>query len=136
MSTYRVMIVDDSSLVREILTTLVKQDPHLEVCAEAENGREAIVKCAEHDPDLILLDLQMPEFDGLSFLRHYRSKTRAKIIILSGMISGHRKPIGINATNLGADAVLSKPENMSDEASENIQLLMAKVHELLGISAT
>ena len=136
MSTYRVMIVDDSPLVREVLTTLVKQDPNLEVCAEAENGREAIVKCAEQDPDLILLDLQMPEFDGLSFLRHYRTKTKAKIIILSGMISGHRKPIGINALNLGADAVLSKPENMSDEASENIQLLMEKVHELLGIEAS
>ena len=69
MTTHRVMIVDDSSLVREILTTLVKEDPNLEVCAEAENGREAIVKCAEHDPDLILLDLQMPEFDGLSFFK-------------------------------------------------------------------
>jgi chemotaxis response regulator CheB len=135
MPTYRVLIVDDSSLVREILNTLVTRDSHLEVCAEAGNGREAIVKCAEHDPDLILLDLQMPEFDGLSFLRHYRTKTRAKIIILSGMISGNRKPIGINAKNLGADAVLSKPENMSDEASESIEELMRTVYELLSIEA-
>lgn len=135
MSTYRILIVDDSSIVREILHTLVTRDSHLEVCGEAENGREAIVKCAEHDPDLILLDLQMPEFDGLSFLRHYRKKTRAKIIILSGMISGNRKPIGINAKNLGADAVLSKPENMSDEASESIEELMRTVYELLSIEA-
>ncbi|MBT6179833.1 MAG: response regulator [Deltaproteobacteria bacterium] len=135
MSIHRVLIVDDSSLVREILCTLVTRDPNLEVCGEAENGREAIVKCAEHDPDMILLDLQMPEFDGLSFLRHYRTKTRAKIIILSGMISGNRKPIGINAKNLGADAVLSKPENMSDEASESIEELMRTVYELLGIEA-
>jgi chemotaxis response regulator CheB len=136
MSTYRVMIVDDSSLVREVLTTLVKQDPHLEVCAEAENGREAIVKCAEHDPDLILLDLQMPEFDGLNFLRHYRKQTRAKIIILSAMVSGHRKPIGINALKMGADAVVCKPENMSDEQSDSIQELMRTVYELLDLKAS
>lgn len=135
MAPYRVMIVDDSALVRQVLHDLVSQDPHLEVCSEAEDGKVAIKLCAEENPDLILLDLQMPEWDGLNFLRHYRSQTRAKIIILSAMVSGNRKPIGQNALKMGADAVVSKPENMSDEQSESIQELMRTVYELLGIQS-
>lgn len=64
-----VLIADDNALVRQRLGELFRREPDFEVCAEAENGREAIEEAHESNPDLIVLDLSMPVMNGLDAAR-------------------------------------------------------------------
>ncbi|MFC9088852.1 response regulator [Nocardiopsis dassonvillei] len=65
----RVLLVDDQPLVRAGVRALLERDEGIEVVAESENGREALVDIDRHRPDVVLLDLQMPAMDGLAVLR-------------------------------------------------------------------
>ena len=66
----KVIIADDEPLARERLRTLLEGEPGVEVVAEAADGGEALHACAEHHPDLVLLDIAMPGIDGLEAARH------------------------------------------------------------------
>ncbi len=66
----KVVIADDEPLARERLRALLAEQPGVEVVAEAENGVEALQACAEHRPDVVLLDIAMPGIDGLEAARH------------------------------------------------------------------
>ncbi|WP_444961975.1 response regulator [Nocardiopsis sp. M1B1] len=65
----RVLLVDDQPLVRTGVRALLERDEGIEVVAESQNGREALVDIDRHRPDVVLLDLQMPAMDGLAVLR-------------------------------------------------------------------
>jgi chemotaxis response regulator CheB len=105
----KVMIVDDSAMMRLIIKSIVEKIPGFEVAANAANGRLALVELQKHsDLALILLDIEMPEMNGLEFLRHAKLKTRAKVCILSSVaVSG--SPYAAKAHALGADAIVVKP---------------------------
>jgi len=105
----KVMIVDDSAMMRLVIKGIVEKIPGFEVAANAANGRLALVELQKHsDLALILLDIEMPEMNGLEFLRHAKLKTRAKICILSSVaVSG--SPYAAKAHALGADAIVTKP---------------------------
>ncbi|MCA1714218.1 MAG: LytTR family DNA-binding domain-containing protein [Gammaproteobacteria bacterium] len=66
----RVVIADDEPLARERLRALLAEQPGVQLVAEAGDGRQALHACAEHDPDLVLLDIAMPGIDGLEAARH------------------------------------------------------------------
>jgi DNA-binding NarL/FixJ family response regulator len=66
---WRILIVDDHAIVRRMLKVLVETHPGWEVCAEAENGEEALAKIKEHKPDLVIMDMAMPVKDGLTASR-------------------------------------------------------------------
>ena len=85
MSQFKVLVVDDAPLMRMTIVNILKGDPNLKVVGKAKNGVEALKLMMSTEPDLILLDIEMPEMDGLTFLRHARSKTRAKILVLSAV---------------------------------------------------
>lgn len=106
---YKVMIVDDSVMMRSVIRTFVTKMPEFKAVAFAENGKKALEELANHkDLALILLDIEMPEMDGLEFLRYAKLKTRAKIVILSSVaLSG--SPYAAKARALGADAIVTKP---------------------------
>ena len=105
----KVMIVDDSAMMRLVIKGIVEKIPGFEVAANAANGRLALVELQKHsDLALILLDIEMPEMNGLEFLRHAKLKTRAKICILSSVaVSG--SPYAAKAHALGAAAIVVKP---------------------------
>jgi two-component system, chemotaxis family, protein-glutamate methylesterase/glutaminase len=103
-----IMIVDDSSTMRLVIRNFINSDPNFTVVQTAANGKEALEKLASVKPDLILLDIEMPEMDGLEFLRHARLKTRAKLVVLSSIAQAD-SPKTIQARSLGADGVVSKP---------------------------
>ena len=104
----KVMIVDDSNMMRLVIRNVICTDPNLVVAGFAENGKKAIDELSVVEPDLILLDLEMPEMDGLEFLRQARTKTKAKVVVLSSVaVAG--SPKAAAALRLGADAVVSKP---------------------------
>ena len=82
----RVGIVDDHELTRAALKLALLQDSSLEVIFSATNGNEAIEMVKEHDPDVVIIDLQMPSLDGLSASTHIKTlNAKTKIIIYSSV---------------------------------------------------
>jgi len=80
----RILIADDSKPFRTFLTTLLERHDDWAVCGVAENGDEAVQKAIELNPDLILLDIEMPKLDGLSACRVIREKVpTSEILILT-----------------------------------------------------
>src|ERR1051326_8066077 len=80
----RLLIADDHSVVREGLVSLVKRKSDIVVVAEAKNGREAVDLWKQHRPDVTLLDLRMPELDGVSAIKEIRDQDEhARILVLT-----------------------------------------------------
>jgi DNA-binding NarL/FixJ family response regulator len=80
----RILIADDHSVVREGLVSLVKRKSDMAVVAEARNGREAVELWKEHRPDVTLLDLRMPELDGVGAIKEIRElDENAQIVVLT-----------------------------------------------------
>src|SRR5271170_5287316 len=95
MAKIRVLVVDDAVVFRRLLSEELSRDPALEVVDTAANGRIALSKLPQVNPDLVILDVEMPELDGLSTLRELR-KTYPKLPVI--MFSA--------LTELGAAATL------------------------------
>jgi DNA-binding LytR/AlgR family response regulator len=100
----RVLIADDEPIARQILREHVEAIPALEVAGEASTGAEALARIFDLDPDLVLLDLQMPELDGLSVVRALRGG-RAPLIIFVTAFERH----ALEAFEVGAIDYLLKP---------------------------
>ncbi len=82
--TIRVMLVDDHAVVRKGLAAFISVYDDLELVAEAENGKKAVALCDKHHPDVILMDLQMPEMDGATATREIRQKyADIQVIVLT-----------------------------------------------------
>jgi DNA-binding NarL/FixJ family response regulator len=84
MANIRLLLADDHSLVRASLKSFLADFPELEVVAEAGDGREALKLVAQHDPDVVLMDISMPGLNGLEATRRIaKEHPKTKIIILS-----------------------------------------------------
>ncbi len=106
---HNVMIVDDSAMMRIVVANFIRDLPEFKVVSSVSNGKEALKELPKWpDLKLILLDIEMPEMDGLEFLRHAKMKTKAKICILSSAaVAGSSN--AAKARELGADAIVTKP---------------------------
>ena len=80
---YRALIVDDEPLARERLRTLLAADPEVDVVAECANGREAIAAVARYSPDLLFLDVQMPEVSGFGVLEAIGADTVPAVVFVT-----------------------------------------------------
>ena len=84
MSETRVLIVDDQAMIRAGFRSLLEGQPDVRVVADAIDGGDALVKAAQFDPDIVLMDIRMPVLDGLSATRRLVEKgSRARIIVLT-----------------------------------------------------
>jgi len=131
---YKVMIVDDSVMMRNVIRNLVTKWANFEIVATAENGKKALDELGKHkDLSLILLDIEMPEMNGLEFLQHAKLRTKAKIVILSSVaLAG--SPYAAKARQLGADAIITKPSGAVslDLAAKSGAELEQTVKKVLG----
>lgn len=123
----KVMIVDDSFLMRRILSGILEKDPNFEVCAEASDGLDALEKLEQAKPDVILLDIEMPRMGGLEFLRLAQVLTTAKVVIVSS-VAGLDSSQAKEALELGVVDIIHKPSgvlSLDMEAEKGDELLQA-----------
>src|SRR5918911_2379073 len=98
----RIAIADDHPVVREGLAAMLETQPDLEVVGEAGTGPEAIALVAERDPDVLLLDLEMPELDGVGVLRRLRQTgARTRTIIFTVFDTDDRIIAAVEAGGAG-----------------------------------
>lgn len=115
MPKIRILVVDDSVLVRRMLSNVLSDDPELEVVGVAANGRIALAKIPQVNPDLIVLDVEMPEMDGLETLGAIR-KTYPKLpVIMFSALTERGASITLDAIALGATDYVTKPANTSSK---------------------
>jgi two-component system, chemotaxis family, protein-glutamate methylesterase/glutaminase len=113
----RVLLVDDAVVIRKVLSQCIERDPELEVAATAVNGRIALAKFAALKPDIVLLDIEMPEMDGLETVRELRKiDTRVPIIMFS-TLTERGANITLEALALGATDYVTKPSNINAAAT-------------------
>ncbi len=104
-----VLIVDDSALMRNLIGRIVEHEPDLQVAGKAMNGAFALAKLEKLDPDVIILDLEMPEMNGIEFLRErQRRNIQIPVIILSSHAE-EGAHITMEALSLGASDFIMKP---------------------------
>ncbi|MBY9081904.1 chemotaxis response regulator protein-glutamate methylesterase [Paenibacillus sp. HN-1] len=108
MKPYRVLVVDDSAFMRKIISDLIEQDQEFQVAATAVNGREAVEKVNELKPDLVTMDVEMPEMNGLEALRLIMTHHPLPVIMLSGINEEGMKET-IMALESGAFDFIRKP---------------------------
>lgn len=120
-ATYRILVVDDEPEIRRFLRASLKTHQHEVV--EADTGIGAISQLREHNPDLIILDLGLPDIDGVEVTRRIREWSQIPIIILSVR---NRETNKIEALNAGADDYLTKPFGVG-ELMARIQVVMRRV---------
>jgi len=116
MRKIRILIVDDSVVIRRMVTDALSADPALEVAGSAANGRIALAKIPQLNPDLITLDIEMPEMDGLEALRDLR-KTYPKLpVIMFSTLTERGGAATLDALALGANDYVTKPSNVGSAA--------------------
>ena len=106
MGKIRVLIVDDHTIMREGIHALLGMSQEVEVIGEASDGNEAIEKCQEGEPDVLVMDIAMPGMDGLEATRQIKKKNRnVKVLILTQ--HSNREYI-LSAVKAGADGYVPK----------------------------
>ncbi|WP_461255505.1 protein-glutamate methylesterase/protein-glutamine glutaminase [Treponema sp. R80B11-R83G3] len=125
-----VLIVDDSALMRNLIGHMIEDTPGLVVAEKAMNGRFALQKIPRVNPDVICLDLEMPEMNGIEFLKE-RKKLGIEIpVVILSSIASRGAEITMEALSLGASDFIQKP---SGSVSEDIHVVRdTLVSKLLG----
>jgi len=108
-----VLVVDDSALVRKVLSEIINRTEGLRLVDTAHDPLFAIEKLKKYKVDVIMLDIEMPRMDGLTFLEKLMRARPTPVIILSSLTTRNAQ-ITLNALELGAFDVLAKPENILD----------------------
>jgi two-component system chemotaxis response regulator CheB len=128
----RVLLVDDAVVVRRALSDAIGQDPALEVAGTAANGRLALAKFPLLKPDVVLLDIEMPEMDGIETVRQLRKIDAHVPIIMFSSLTERGASVTPEALSLGATDYVTKPSNADVTATlEAVSLeLIAKIRAL------
>ena len=106
----RVMIVDDAVVARSIMARWVDAEPDMKVAASLRTGKEALDKVETADPDIVLLDVEMPELDGITALPLLLGKKRDLVVIMVSTLTRRSAELSLRALALGATDYVPKPE--------------------------
>jgi two-component system, chemotaxis family, protein-glutamate methylesterase/glutaminase len=124
MRKIRVMVVDDSALVRETLSTILTSDPQIELFATAPDPIVAMRKMEVERPDVIILDIEMPRMDGLTFLNRLMSEKPLPVIICSSK-SESGSSNALKALEYGAVEIIQKPKLGTKQFLEESKVTIA-----------
>lgn len=130
--TIRVLIVDDSAVVREVLGDVIAATPGMEVVGTAGDGQEALEKIADLKPDVVTLDVQMPRMDGLTTLDALLKNDPIPVVMVSSL-TRIGADITLEALDHGAVDYVAKPEPGQDIASALGDELIRKIRSAAGV---
>jgi two-component system chemotaxis response regulator CheB len=120
----RVLVVDDSVVIRRLVTQALEHDPELEMVGTASNGAIGLQRIPQFNPDVITLDIEMPDMDGLEMLRHVRCNFPQMRVIMFSTLTERGAAKTLEALTLGADDYVAK---VSNEGSLDVS--MARLRE-------
>ncbi|MHC5082234.1 MAG: chemotaxis protein CheB [Planctomycetota bacterium] len=130
----RVLVVDDSVVVRELLREILETDPDITVVGEATNGKEAVEKTLFFAPDLVTLDIRMPVMDGLEAVQEIMAVKPTPILVITASLSKDDLDVSFEAINRGALDVMLKPRLDSRREYKTIRdNLIDRIKILAGI---
>ncbi|MFC4764256.1 protein-glutamate methylesterase/protein-glutamine glutaminase [Dyella koreensis] len=127
MSRVRVLVIDDSALVRKLLTTMLSCDPMIEVVGTAADPLIAREKIKQLEPDVLTLDVEMPRMDGLTFLENLM-RLRPMPVVMVSSLTQQGAEVTLRALELGAVDFFTKPSSdLASTFAEGAQDICAKV---------
>jgi len=112
MPKIRVLVVDDAVVMRRVITNVLSTDPAIEVVGVAANGKIALQKIPQVTPDVITLDVEMPEMDGIQTLREIRKLYPKLPVIMFSTLVQRGAEVTIEALSIGANDYVTKPANV------------------------
>ena len=139
MNPIRVMVVDDSVVVRKIVTDVLSADPDIEVVGTAVNGKIALAKLGQLKPDLITMDIEMPEMNGIDAVRAIRAERNRVPIIMFSTLTERGASATLDALAAGANEYVTKPANVGSvgQSMESVrEQLIPKIKALTGRPVT
>src|SRR5437660_5927132 len=116
----RVMVVDDSVVIRGMISRWIGAEPDIEVSASLRTGLDAVNQIERIKPDVAVLDIEMPELDGISALPQLLAKKRDLVIIMASTLTRRNAEISFKALSLGASDYIPKPESTREIAAADI----------------
>lgn len=129
----RVLIVDDSAVMRSLLRSVLLSDPGLDVAGTAADGASALEILRQQRPDLIVLDVEMPVMDGLATLRELRARNHTMPVIMCSSVTQRGARVTIEALAGGASDYVAKPSGQEGREAGTralAQELLPKIHAL------
>jgi two-component system chemotaxis response regulator CheB len=126
MAKIRILVVDDSVVVRRMVSDALSADPQLEVVGAAANGKIALDRIPQVNPDVIILDVEMPEMDGLEALRRLRQTRLFLPVIMFSTVTQRGAAATLDALSLGANDYVTKPANVGS-AHQAIEQIRAEL---------
>jgi two-component system, chemotaxis family, protein-glutamate methylesterase/glutaminase len=116
----RVMVVDDSVVIRGLISRWIGAEPDMVVAASLRTGLDAVNQVERVNPDVAVLDIEMPELDGISALPQLLAKKRNLIVIMASTLTRRNAEISFRALSLGASDYIPKPESTREPAAAEI----------------
>jgi two-component system chemotaxis response regulator CheB len=130
----RILIVDDSVVARRMVATMIESDPSLELAGYASSGRIALDRLDDLRPDLVVLDVEMPEPDGIETLRQLRRRAPDLPVVMFSSLTERAAEITLDALAHGAADYVTKPSSLGGSATsfDRVrEMLLAKIHTLV-----
>jgi len=132
----KVLIVDDSSFMRQELTRIIASDPEIEVVGTAFDGVQAIKKAEQLKPDVITLDIEMPQMDGLTALKHIMISNPTPVVVISSVTQRGAEQT-FEALRLGAVEIIAKPSGtISLNIKQQSNIIIAKIKAASKVDCT
>ena len=116
----KVVVVDDSAFIRNLLTSLLEKDPEIKVVAVAKDGLDGIEAIRKHDPDVVTLDVEMPRMNGLEALAVIMKELPRPVLMVSSLTSEGAEST-LRALELGAADFIAKKPVMDNDYQEDIR---------------
>src|SRR5689334_18504975 len=129
----RVLIAEDSVTYRDMLIALIESDSELCVAGIAHDGLEAVTRTRDLKPDVVVMDIHMPNLDGFQATRRIMVENPTPIVIISASIDVHSAEISMQALRAGALSVLPKPSVGGDDFAQLVESLTSTVRMMAGV---